>query len=156
MDKVRDKRTGKTFEDCVEGTEGYTTGPGDFPVVIPKEHGEIVEEEPMDKLKPCPFCGCDALMVKATGECFVIRCNYCGVQTAIGGPKTVTGEWNRRVLPSPRGDIMSALNGLVEELEGEAKKKDSATAGYYAGEAASLRSAATRLRGIISKHGGKK
>ena len=55
-----------------------------------------------DKLKPCPFCGGEAGIVKTnkteTGEKYVVGCMHCGVELpfAFKTEKQATEYWNRR------------------------------------------------------------
>ena len=62
------------------------------------------------KLKPCPFCGNDKLLIDYGSGC--VRCPICGART---GTKSFVDDaeaaWNRRVV-----DIVKLLN-VAEVLE---------------------------------------
>ena len=57
----------------------------------------------MIELKPCPFCGGEAELVKygLTGKFEVVQCSDCGARTRVFDPDIKRGEsvidaWNRR------------------------------------------------------------
>lgn len=52
----------------------------------------------MTELKPCPFCGRKADLYKyAKNGMFLVRCEYCGVETIyFDKEEDATEAWNRR------------------------------------------------------------
>lgn len=71
-----------------------------------------------ENLKPCPFCGHDAI---AFGVCGVVKvlCSNCGANT---GPRmslqVAIEDWNRRAID------VDALREVVAELECALRPKD--------------------------------
>jgi Lar family restriction alleviation protein len=48
------------------------------------------------KLKPCPFCGGEAVLIK--GYFCWVKCDYCGAETVAETSTTeAVDAWNRRV-----------------------------------------------------------
>lgn len=49
-------------------------------------------------LKPCPFCGGQAIMAPTYDGLFMAQCIRCGIGTMkLFSPKDVEDRWNRRV-----------------------------------------------------------
>lgn len=71
-----------------------------------------------EPLKPCPFCGHDAIVFGVCGVAKVI-CSNCGAST---GPRlSLQGaieDWNRRAID------VDALREVVDELECALRPKD--------------------------------
>lgn len=59
-----------------------------------------------EELKPCPFCGGEANLYKyAKNGKFLVRCEYCGVETIYFGTEEIAIKaWNRRVNDEIIGD----------------------------------------------------
>ena len=57
-----------------------------------------------ERVKPCPFCGGEAEIIKAHlfgGDIYICRCVDCVAQSAFCGTKEeAVAEWNRRVCVS--------------------------------------------------------
>lgn len=50
-----------------------------------------------DDVKPCPFCGCPSVTVKAISGYYRAKCNGCESRTGYGGiEKEALERWNKR------------------------------------------------------------
>ena len=62
------------------------------------ENSELTNEQPDNKLKPCPFCGDTATLCKNTASKFIVECNECLAQTGeYEMEETAVMAWNRSV-----------------------------------------------------------
>lgn len=51
-----------------------------------------------EKLKPCPFCGSQAQIIKINAEYYVITCTKNCVETEISTKEKAIEIWNRRAI----------------------------------------------------------
>lgn len=71
----------------------------------------------MEKLKPCPFCGGEAVMQAPNmHHVTCIACRDCMVSSKWGKPEDVVAMWNKRVEPTAK----SALDNLGRESNNQA------------------------------------
>lgn len=66
------------------------------------------------QLKPCPFCGCDNLIVQYCGDGRVVVCNHCGANGAVS-KNNFCEKWNTRAVhkdmrPDGEGKWRYAIN----------------------------------------------
>ncbi|AXD07135.1 type I toxin-antitoxin system endodeoxyribonuclease toxin RalR [Salmonella enterica subsp. enterica] len=57
-----------------------------------------------DNVKPCPFCGCPAVTVKAISGYFRVKCDGCESRSGYGGSqKEALVRWNKRATENTNG-----------------------------------------------------
>lgn len=66
--------------------------------------------EKMTKLKPCPFCGCEAELRKTVGM-YHVRCKACGENTVlVESEKVAAMFWNRRTGEKPLNELAAKIH----------------------------------------------
>lgn len=76
-----------------------------------------------DKLKPCPFCGEEAILKEIEYLGMFIVCSKCGAKTSYQlGRSLVVKMWNRRVLPAFTLDELDAIRRMFAERYPRAHK----------------------------------
>lgn len=59
-----------------------------------------------DNVKPCPFCGCPSVTVKAISGYYRAKCNGCESRTGYGGSeKEALERWNKRTTGNNNGGV---------------------------------------------------
>lgn len=64
-----------------------------------------MSEEELEPLKPCPFCGCETIVLFSInqygGDWLVAQCNFCKVEAGeVTAYKIqIISKWNRREVP---------------------------------------------------------
>ncbi|MCH6351909.1 type I toxin-antitoxin system endodeoxyribonuclease toxin RalR [Escherichia coli] len=63
-----------------------------------------------DNVKPCPFCGCPSVTVKAISGYYRAKCNGCESRTGYGGSeKEALERWNKRTEPPRKSWRLNSL-----------------------------------------------
>jgi Lar family restriction alleviation protein len=72
----------------------------------------------MSALKPCPFCGGEALYTP-TCHIDVVQCRVCGAQgmAAMGQPEAAIAAWNRRAGDDEVEKLREVLRIAIEALD---------------------------------------
>lgn len=76
-----------------------------------------------NKLKPCPFCGGEAIIDSFVGVGWIVICNKC--DASIGYKETeqeAIDAWNRRVEPTFTPDELGAIRRMFDESYPRSRK----------------------------------
>lgn len=77
-----------------------------------------------EKVKPCPFCGCPSVTVKAISGYYRAKCNGCESRTGYGGSeKEALERWNKRTTGNNNGGVLKRKVALL--LTGQGTQKQS-------------------------------
>lgn len=68
----------------------------------------------MDNLKPCPFCGAEAIAFPCAGK-YYVKCVACQVETRRDTRDEAASDWNRRAQPANDPITLDELRGMHRE-----------------------------------------
>ena len=73
-----------------------------------------------DKLKPCPFCGEEAILSETNNNKAFVMCCNCYAQTGVFYKESMAMDaWNRRVEPTFTPDELDAIRRNVSDWRAE-------------------------------------
>ena len=77
-----------------------------------------------DKLKPCPFCGGEAMLEKIPNRSFIVRCPKCGAKTPYWSWSAAAIEtWNKRAQPTFTPDELDVIRKALEAYAPKSRKQ---------------------------------
>ncbi len=76
------------------------------------------------ELKPCPFCGGEAILAETTGDEVLVECCNCYAHTGIYAYEQEAIEaWNSRAQPEFTPDELDAIRKALEAYSPKSRKQ---------------------------------